>query len=106
KPKPSVVDISKEINSINASTKVKIITKDFLKNSYKDDYFDIVFFNNCWGHIPIEAEIKYIKETQKKSKSNAIYLVLSKNFSTDEQVWKEYEFQKQIYNCYVKKFTK
>ncbi len=105
KPKANVIDISKNVNRLNNSEKVKIICKDFLKNSYKDDYFDIVLFNNSWNQIPTETEIKFLKEVRKKSKKNTLYLLLCKKFSTNSEAWQEFESQKQIYCCYVKKFT-
>ena len=106
KPKACVVELSAEVNRINNSDKAKVINKDFLKNIFKENNFDIVIFNNCWNQIPTEAEIKYLKEIKRLSKPNTIYLILSKCQSKCDEGWKEFEYRKKIYLGYIKTFTK
>lgn len=105
KPKACVLDLSPEITKINKSIKAKAICKDFLKNNYKESYFDIVLINNYWTQIPKESEITYLKELKRISKPNAVYIVLFKQYANNSETWKEYEYRKKIYSCYIKTFT-
>ncbi len=106
KPKASVIELSLEVNKLNNSDKVKVINKDFLKNIYKDNYFDIVLVNNYWSQIPVEAEITFLKEIKRVAKQNSIILILCKCSSKCEESWKEFENRKKIYLGYTKVFTK
>lgn len=105
KPKATIVELSPEINKINNSSKAKVINKDFLKNIYKDNYFDIILINNFWGQIPTESEITFLKEIQRVAKKNSILIVLCKCSSKCDELWKEFEYRKKIYLGYTKTFT-
>jgi len=106
KPKANVVELSPEINRINNSTKAKVINKDFLKNIYKDNTFDIVLINNYWSQIPSESEITFLKEIKRLAKRNTIYITICKCSSKCSEQWKEFEYRKKIYLGFIKTFTK
>lgn len=105
KPKATIVELSPEINKINSSTKAKVINKDFLKNIYKDNTFDIVVINNYWNQIPMDSEITFLKEIDRIAKNNAMFIVLCKCSSKCDELWKEFEYRKKIYLGYTKTFT-
>lgn len=105
-PKPTVLDISLDVNRINNSKKAKVIGKDFFKNAFKDNHFDNVLINNYWSQVPVESEITFIKEIVRVSKKNCMVLLLSKCSSKSKEEWKEFEYRKKIYLGYKKEYTK
>lgn len=105
KPKANIVELSPEINKINNSKKAKVINKDFLKNIYKDNYFDVILINNFWSQIPTESEIGFLKEIKRVAKKSSLILVLCKCNSKCDEQWKEFEYRKKIYLGYTKTFT-
>jgi hypothetical protein len=50
----------KHFDDIKISPRPRFITKDFLKNSYKLKYFDLVIVNSVWSFIPLDYEKKFL----------------------------------------------
>ncbi len=73
KPKANVIDISKNVNRLNNSEKVKIICKDFFKKIIKMTTLMLFCYIIRWNQIPTTNRNKILKEVRKKSKIHFIY---------------------------------
>ncbi len=104
--KPFVIDSSRALNAICMSANSKIISKDFLENAYKEEFFDVVVLNNYWHLVPVESEIKYLKAISKIVKKSSMIIVISKTYGKDAQEWKDYLVGKDLYNFFLKSYTK
>lgn len=91
------LDISKEINlnlkhsflKTNYLKDIKFITKDFLKNRFKDKTFDLIILNNYWLHIPIESEENYLENIKRVLKDQGQMFLGIKSNDLDLQEWKK-----------------
>ena len=59
------IDMSQNINKKNTENlkekpNIKLIRKDFLKNSFKKDFFDLIIIDSYWQFIPLEIESKWL----------------------------------------------
>lgn len=89
------IDISRSITSIakehiadsKHSPKPKLITKDFLKNTYDDSFFDVIFINSGWNIIPLEKEVSYIKAISAKLSTNGIIILCVSQSNATNQTW-------------------
>jgi len=68
--------------------KEKIITKDFLKNSYEDGCFDIVIINSYWQFLPLESELKFLTAIKKVLNENGMVIINIRESLEDAQEWK------------------
>lgn len=69
---------------------VKIIAKDFLKNSFIDHYFDYVIVNGFWSLIPTTAELKFTSEVKRILSEDGKLVLSYKDSGVDNQMWKVY----------------
>ncbi|MDQ6985809.1 MAG: methyltransferase domain-containing protein [Candidatus Dojkabacteria bacterium] len=66
------------------------ITKDFLTNKYKSEYFEYVMISQLWSLVPIESENIYLKELNRIiKKGSSLVIEYKENFTKCEQKWKE-----------------
>jgi len=111
KLKITTFDTSSEINKIiknsiksnNNLKKIKILTKDFLKNKCKDNIFDYIIIHNYWQIIPRDSEVTFLKEILRVSKNLCKLIINIKNSTTEVQKWGEFAKNK---NETISYFTK
>lgn len=92
----------KKFANFQFSPKPKFITKDFKKNSYQDDYFDLIEVN-CWDFIPLGYETIFLDQVQKISKGQ-ILINVSQSKKVDE-AWNSFDFDGKKYLYFQKKET-
>ncbi len=105
-----VIEISKDLNKLIQkdlkTNLVKIITKDFLKNSFKNNSYDYVIIHNYWQLVPKDSEISFMKEIQRLLKNEAKVVLNTKHVSKDSQEWKDYVLEKEELCYFTKSSTK
>jgi len=105
------VDISKVLSSkmkVSSKTlglKTKWIVKDFVKNSFEDNCFDVVFLNNYWSFVPEDSEITFLKALKKVLKNNGKLVINSKVSKEAKQEWRTLKHKGQEVDCFVKEST-
>ncbi len=94
------IDVSKNLTkSLKEKLNIKglkFITKDFLKNSYKDNFFDLIIFNNYWPLIPLKQEDTYIKEAIKKLSGTGKILISTTISKQESETWEEFKDNENI----------
>jgi SAM-dependent methyltransferase len=90
------IDISNKLTKLvkskldYASPKPKVIAKDFLKNSYDKNSFDMIVLENFWQFIPIDDELKFLKEVKSKLKEDGKLLIGLKSSMQTNQKWQSF----------------
>jgi hypothetical protein len=106
----NVLEISKDLNKLikkdSKSSKVKVITKDFLKNLFKNNTFSYIIIHNYWQVIPQETEITFIKEVQRLLQKGGTIIVNTKHTTKDGQEWKDFVHGKEELCYFTKSSTK
>lgn len=105
KYKSNVIELSCDINRANLSKKTKIISKDFLNNAFKDNYFNNIILNNFFSQIPFDLEIKYLKEVKRVLKLDGLVFVIFKESTTESQSWKDFDYRNKKYFGFAKSFS-
>lgn len=84
------IELSKKVVSLlkEKKRKEKIIGKDFLKNSYTNEAFDIVIVNSYWQFLPLESELKFLSEIKRVLKKDGLVIINHKESLEDTQEWK------------------
>lgn len=92
--------LKEDLKSFNL--KSKWIAKDFLKNSFDDNYFDVIFLNNYWSLVPKDSEITFLKSLKKVLKINGKLVINSKISNQEKQEWKALKYKGEDIECFVK----
>ena len=69
--------------------KMKFIRKDFLKNSYKDNFFDLVFMFNFWETLPKSIYESFLKEVKRIKKEEAKFIFNFGKADVSSEKWME-----------------
>ncbi len=88
KLKFNIIEISRELTlDLKTLIKGKIIVKDLLKNTFKDNSFDLIIINSYWQFIPLESEYKYLMEVKRIIRDKGIVLINFKESLEIKEVW-------------------
>lgn len=102
------IDLSKKLSAKlkddlkSFNLKSKWIAKDFLKNSFEDNYFDVIFLNNYWSLVPRDSEITFLKALKKVLKNNGKLVINSKVSNSEKQEWRSLKYKGEDLECFVK----
>ncbi len=103
KLKVTTIDISNEIVNLtkdacekNITPGSKFMLKDLMKNSFKDNYFDIVIVNGFWSSIPFDGEIRFLKEIKRILKSEGSSWITVKHSNSPKEEWKYISIKSKI----------
>ncbi|BCX13927.1 MAG: hypothetical protein KatS3mg085_459 [Candidatus Dojkabacteria bacterium] len=84
----NLTNLFKKHFKIKNFAKQKFITKDFLKNSYKNEQFDLVVLNSYWNFVPTGVEKIFFNELARISKSK---ILMSVKFAKETtQTWDKF----------------
>jgi hypothetical protein len=88
---PALVRAAKTANS-----EAKIIRKPtFLKNTFDKHEFDIVWLSRLWELVPLESEVKYIKEIKRLTRREGYVFVEACLGETEQQKWSEFTIKEK-----------
>jgi ubiquinone/menaquinone biosynthesis C-methylase UbiE len=92
--------IESGLSTINLKYKVTLKEGDFLKNKFKDNYFDLIILNDHWSAIPVEVEKKYLNEIGRILADRG-FLQLSTRVG-EGQEWKTYKHKDMNFKYFLK----
>jgi len=90
KLKIASIEISSKVAKLlkEKKRKEKIIGKDFYKNSYSVESFDLIMINSYWQFIPLDSELKFLSEVKKVMHKSGRIIINHKESLEDSQEWK------------------
>jgi 2-polyprenyl-3-methyl-5-hydroxy-6-metoxy-1,4-benzoquinol methylase len=76
------IDVSSSLNNyLKENFKnvrgLKFMQKELISNKFKDNSFDLIVFNRYWNLIPLESEIRYLREMVRLLKIHKGSIVIS-----------------------------
>lgn len=94
--------LTNQLKAVYPNMRKCFITKDFLKNNYSNNQFELVVLNKFWQFIPLEEETKFINEFKRILCDKGKLIFEFKANVSDNQQWhsfgkmeKSYYFEKQ-----------
>lgn len=101
------IELSSKIVKLLKARKLKekIIFKDFLKNTYPANHFDLILLNSYWQFIPLESELKYLSELKRVLKISGKIIINLKENLEDSQEWKALIVKDQEKEYFIKNET-
>lgn len=86
--KLNIIEISKELTLIlKTLIKGKVIYKDLLKNSFKDNTYDLIIINSYWQFIPLDSELTYLNEIKRILNNNGLLFINFKESLEIKECW-------------------